>query len=43
MVDIFSIILLELEIYNQDRFKKISLLTNWIFLLIEKYILGRIA
>ena len=31
MVDIFSIFLLKLEIY----FKKLHLLTNWIFLLIE--------
>ena len=33
----FSIFLLELEIYYQDKFHKISLPTNWlfIFLLIE--------
>ena len=35
MVDIFSIVLLKLEIYSKDRFQKLSLQTNWIFLLIE--------
>ena len=29
----FSIFLPEQEIYSQDRFQKLSLLTNWIFLL----------
>ena len=31
MVDIFSIFLLETEIYCLDRFQKLSLLTNRIF------------
>ena len=31
MVDIFSTFLLELEIYCQDRFQKLSLQTNWNF------------
>ena len=31
MVDIFLIFLFELEIYSQDRFQKLSLLTNWSF------------
>ena len=31
MVDIFSTFLLELEIYCQDKFQKLSQLTNWIF------------
>ena len=31
IIDIFSIFLLELEIYNQNRFQKLSLRTNWIF------------
>ena len=31
IADIFSIFLLEMENYCQDRFQKLSLLTNWIF------------
>ena len=31
MVEIFSIFLLELEIYYQNSFKNLSLPTNWIF------------
>ena len=31
MVDMFSIFFLELEIYRQDRFQKLSLLTNRMF------------
>ena len=40
IVDIFLIFLLKLEIYCQDRFQKLSLLTNGAFLLIEWYIFG---
>ena len=41
MADIFSVFLLKLEIFCQDRFKKLSLLTNWIFfLLTDEYIFG---
>ena len=28
----YSIFLIKLEIYCEDRFQKLSLLTNWIFL-----------
>ena len=31
MVDIFSILLLELKTYCQSRFQKLSLLNNWVF------------
>ena len=31
MKDIFSIFLLKVEIYSQNRFQKLSLLINWIF------------
>ena len=31
IVDIFFIFILELEIFCQERFQKLSLLTNWIF------------
>ena len=41
MVDIFSVFLLELEIYLCDRFQKLSQLTNWIFLQIKLYILEK--
>ena len=38
MVDIFSIFLLKMEIYCQDRFKKLSLLTNWILIFAHRTI-----
>ena len=31
----FSIFSLELVIYDQDEFEKLSLLTNWIFFLVD--------
>ena len=40
MVAIFPILLIELEISCQDRFRKLSLRTNWIVLLIELYVFG---
>ena len=39
-VYIFEIFLLKLEIYCQLRFQKISLLTNFFFLLIVGYVFG---
>ena len=36
----FLIFLLEWKIYYQDRFQKLSLLANWIFLLIKYDIFG---
>ena len=41
MVDILLIFLLVLVFYSQVTFQKLNLLTSWIFLLIEKYILGK--
>ena len=38
-VDIFSIFLIEREIYSRDKIKKKSLLTNFTFWLIDLYIL----
>ena len=35
MIDIFYIFFLQLEIYNQDGFQNLSLLTIFLFLLIE--------
>ena len=43
MSNIISIFPLELEIHSQDWFLKLSRQTNWIFLLIEQYILEQIA
>ena len=40
MVGIFTIFMLELKICFQDRFQKLSLLTDCIFLQIEYYIFG---
>ena len=35
LVDIFSVFLHRLEIYNENRFQKLNLQTNWIFLFVE--------
>ena len=41
IVDIFLIFLLQLEIYCEEKFQKLSQLNNWIFWLIELYTFER--